>query len=714
LKSANPSISQQDINLSVAKYELTNSFYVPDSNKFTNQFSAIKEVGMTVSNYSLDSSKYWISNFEEISGGKKSEKIFTAQNLNDLRSDSFYISIAGYSTSDSSINMLENVFKQQISVSNSLSINKTVQGNYASVNYKKFAFKVTPSDFQDIKSLRIRLASLALFENESAYIQCSIWDNYNNSPNQKLITGSKVFYSTIKNNFDDIYFYVNYALTKGRTYWFVFESNTNPPNYDNFTNGLVSVSGTTVTGSINPANSTFVDFTKYQTNSFIGFGSSNNSDISSWYQISSIGSSNLLTITSSASSVTNQLYVIKYDLRLQIQEVTTPSSSNIATFDGYNWSLVAGTPYVIFYEKDEEIYGAFNRDFTNSSLVIPAPNNTRSNNTNYLLDEYWSVNSKNIFTPSVLSIYPRSFVSRVVGIAGTGSASTNLLFVKNENFDPMMLVGLGVTSANIASGTAITALQFDKSQNQYILSLSNNLSGTATSFYVGDNSNRYIKRANDIYIYIKYFVNGSLQNKYIKLDKSPTWITQWYKKSSWNYLELTSESISDLTSAHHKIDINSFSGLGQSYYYNGFSIGKFTTSSSIGATFDFRISTNGGINFYINDNANPYISSWKNTSATTFSTSYVATGSSQPIKLELHFNNYQNDHYLKLEWRKTGSTSWNAVDNSFYLDLIPEPVNIDVNKIQNITFMSVGRNLSDINDEYHGFPITDRIVIRNK
>ncbi len=714
LKSSNPNISQTDIDSAVSDYELTKSFYNPDSNKFTNQYSTIKEVGMTVSNFALDSSKYWISNYEEIAGGTQNSKIKTAKNVNDLRSDSFIISIAGYSTSDASINNLENIFKQQIAVSDSLSINQQQIGNYLSVNYNKFAFKITPIDFIDIKSFKIRLSSLALFLNNDAYIQCSIWDNYENLPNKKLITGSKVFYSSIKNIFEDTFFYVNYSLTKDRTYWFVFESNTNPPSYDTKTKGLVDVNGTAITGIYNPANNTYANFSIYQKYASIGFGSSVVTDISTWYEISSIGATNSLSVVSSAGNLSSQEYIIKYDLRLQISETSTPTINNSATYDGYSWTNVAGTPYVVFFEPDEEIYGGFNRSFDNTSLILPAPNSSRANNEDYLLDEFWSINSKNIFTPSVLSIYPRSMITRVVGVAVTGSASTNLLYVSDENFDPMLMVGLGITGNQISSGTAITDVYFDSAINQHLISLSSNLSGTANTVYVGDNTNRFIKRANDIHIYIKYNVNNNLQTKYIKLDKSPTWVTQWYRKSSWNYLELVTDNASDLTSATYNVDFKNFSGLGQTNYYNGYILGEFTTLSSIGVTYDFKVTTNGGVNFFINDEEKPSISNWKNTSLTSFTSSFVATGSSQPIKLELHFNNYQNDHQIKLEWRKTGTSIWNQLDSSFYQDNSIAPVNIDTNKIQNITFLSVGKSLSDINDEYLGFPITDKIVIRNK
>ena len=713
LKLANPNITQNEIQDKINDYELTKSFYTPDSSQYSNTFSSIKEIGMTVSNYALERSKYWISNYDEIVGANKDNKIFTAQNLLDLRSDSFVISIAGYSTSDSSVNSLENIYKQQIIITDATNINQTIIGGYKSVNYNKFAFKVSPNDYQDIKSLKIRLQSLAVCNNPDAYIQCSIWDDYNGLPNTKLITGSKVYYTQIKNIFDDIYFYVNYSFTKSRTYWFVFESNTNPPNYDEKTLGLVNVSGTAVSGIYNPAKNSLADFNRYQKYASIGFGSTVYSGISTWYEISSIGSSSSLTLSGSAGTSSNQNYVVKYDLRLQIQEAT-PSVNKMALYDGYTWSTSLGNPYVVFYGLDDEIYAGFNRDFSNSSLIMPAPNKTRENNTDYYVDEFWTVNNQKLFTPSQLYIYPRSFVSRVSAIGATGTSGTNLLYVNEENFDPIVLVGTAVTSSVLSSGTAITNLVYDSNSNLYKIYLNNNLSGSANTYYFGDNQNRFIKRANDIHLYLKYYVDNQLTTTYVKLDKSPTWITNWYKKSSWNYLELNTNEMCDTTSATYNLDFNNFSGLGQTNYFNGYATGNFTALSSIGATFDFKITTNGGVKLYINNEENPYISNWKNNSLTSFTTSYVATGSSQPIVLELQFNNYQNIHNLKLEWRKTGTSSWQDVSSSFYQDTALAPVLIDSNKIQNLSYLVVGKTLDEINDQYHGFPLTDKIVIRSK
>ena len=39
---------------------------------------------------------------------------------------------------------------------------------------------------------------------------------------------------------------------------------------------------------------------------------------------------------------------------------------------------------------------------------------------------------------------------------------------------------------------------------------------------------------------------------------------------------------------------------------------------------------------------------------------------------------------------------------------------IDSNKIQKITYLAAGKTLEEIDDQYNGFPITDKIVIRSK
>lgn len=712
LKISNPIITQAEIDDKVAEYELAKSFYTSDSSALPNLYNGIEEVGITVSDYTTGN-PHWFSNVESLYGTNQSSKFYTPNNINDLRSDSFLVCISGYGTADNSLNSIENIYKQQKPVDSSVGINVSTTAGTKNLSYQKIAFKIATQEKQDIKSFKLKLSKTSLWLNEDAYIQCSIYDNYNNLPSNKLCTGSKVYYKDIENILKDVYFYLNYSLTENRTYWIVLESNTVPPVYDQKTSGLISINNTSIAGLYNPANGTNADFDKYLPNAEIGFGSTKATDISNWYSIASIGSSVSMTVASTGTTLSNQNYVVRYKFNIAIQE-SSPSVENIATYDGYEWTYQTGTPYRIFFTNEEEIYASFNRDYDYSNLTMAPVNNTRQKN-DYLVDGFWSINSKDIFTPSLMRIYPRSFLSRFTGIAATGSSATNLINIYGQNFDDIVMIGMGVTSNVLSSGTAITNIIYDQTNYNYRVYLSSNLTGTGnTTFYFGNDSISYVKRTNDVHLYLKYYVNDTLTTSYYKLDKSPTWISYWYKKEDWNYNDLNTNDTWNLKSAHSKLDISNFSGLGQTNYFNGEIIGDFITKASIGTTFDFRITTNGGVKFIINEEESPYINKWKNNSLNSFTTSYVATGSSVPINLKLQFCNFENDHIIKAEWRKTGEVSWNDIDSSFYFEPDIAPILVDANKIKNLSYIVVGKTFDEINTPTLGLPETDKLILRNK
>lgn len=712
LKVENPGITQTQIDESVADYELTKSFYSPNSSSLPNKFNGIDEVGVTVSNYSADE-LYWISNIEEVYGATGDTKFYTPNNVYDLRSDSFLVCVSGYGTADNSINSIENIYKQQLQVESTVGINVTSTAGTKNLSYQKIAFKITSNEKQDIKSFKMKLSKTSLWLNEDAYLECSIYDSYDNLPSNKLCTGSRVFYKDIENVLKDHYFYINYSLTADRTYWIVLDSNTVPPIYDQKTEGLINVNDTSVEGIYNPVNNTQTNFEKYLVNSQIGIGATLASLVSSWYTITGVGSSSGITISSTGSTLVNQNYVIKYSFNIAIQE-SSPSQENIATYDGYNWTYQTGTPYRIFFSNEEEIYASFNRDYKNTNLNMAPANKTRANQ-NYLVDGFYSINNKDIFTPSLMRIYPRSLINRFTGIAATGSSGSNQINIYGQNFDNIVMIGMGVTSTSLSSGIAITNIIFDQSNNNYKVYLSGNASGTAnTTYYFGDNNSRLIKRANDIHLYLKYYVNDTLNTSYFKLDKSPTWIAHWYAKENWNYNDLNLIEKSNLISTHNKLDLNNFTGLGQTHFFNGEIEGDFISKSSIGSTFDFRITTNGGVKFYINNEESPYINQWKNDSSNSFTTSYVATGTSVAMNLKIQFCNNENDHTIKAEWRKTGESSWKDIDSSFYFEPDISPVLINANNIKNLSYIVVGKTLAEINTPTLGFPETDKFVLRNK
>jgi hypothetical protein len=90
------------------------------------------------------------------------------------------------------------------------------------------------------------------------------------------------------------------------TYWLVFNFNAFPEIYDTNTTGLVNVTLAAVQGVYDYDLQTNTNFTKYNTGSAIGFGSTTPSSISSWYTISNISSSSQLTLSTSSTTLTKQ------------------------------------------------------------------------------------------------------------------------------------------------------------------------------------------------------------------------------------------------------------------------------------------------------------------------------------------------------------------------------------------------------------------------
>ena len=96
--------------------------------------------------------------------------------------------------------------------------------------------------------------------------------------------------------------------------------------YDKYTTGTASVSGTAVTGT----------GTAWTTNRIpvgcrIGFGSTNPSDISTWYEISAIGSNTGITLTTTGGTISDGPYVIE-DLRAVLSMTNGTTATNGGLF----------------------------------------------------------------------------------------------------------------------------------------------------------------------------------------------------------------------------------------------------------------------------------------------------------------------------------------------------------------------------------------------
>ena len=98
-----------------------------------------------------------------------------------------------------------------------------------------------------------------------------------------------------------------------------------------------------------------------------------------------------MVVSGAGITLNKQLYSIKYDYLIGIEESTSiGASTNMAYYSGTAWSADNGTAYINFYSNEVDIYGAFNREFDNSTIMLPSSNKYRESKPKYFVNEHWS------------------------------------------------------------------------------------------------------------------------------------------------------------------------------------------------------------------------------------------------------------------------------------------------------------------------------------
>lgn len=712
-------LSKDEINNYKTGFGYTDSFYTVDSSKPSDNYSGIDELGVTISDYTYLADPYWLDNTKFLYGDLNTNNINNAKHINDLRNDSFVIGLSGYGTNDSSINLFENYKDQQLISNLSSSINKFSQLGLQKIQNNKIAIRISCDVTQEVKSVRIKLRKTSDYINKNAEIKCYLYSNLNDSPNEKLASGTSILLKNIDNKLKGYDFYIDYKLFENKIYWLVLETTTLPPTYDPYVNGLINISNGDVTGIYNITNNTFANFSRYLPGAEIGYGSTSGTAITTWYAISSVGSSTQMSIASIGQTVTRQFYSVRYSFDLGIVESSSVgASTNLAIYNtGTGWSSYEGTASIEFYKPDSNVYGGFNKDFTTSNLTLSGPNRYRETD-NYFVDGFVSFNSVNLPANQNLTIYPRSVAIKKFEMIGTGSSATNKVSIGATNYNPKTMIGLGISqSYYFAAGTSITDIQYNLDTNAYDIYLSSNVLNNLSDKIVGigSSSNVFVKRANDINVIINYKANGSLGSTTIILAKSPSWITKLYKKNRYTYTDLDKTAISDLIDITDDLRLSKISISDQYKYLNGYAVGDFIPNSGLGKSFEFKFVSAYGLRVFVNDESAPYINQWKADSSTGATFQYNISNVSDPIKLEVQFNNFTSSTGATVLgfWRKKGTTAWLNFDSSFYYDAGNTPVTIGSTYITNITFVNVAKNASELQSQTFGSPTGDRIVIRS-
>lgn len=723
LKSTNPSISDTQIAQAKVGFGYTDSFLVIDTNKPSEKFNGIDYLGVTVSNYSLNTTRYWIDNTRALYNLSSISDIKKPVSYLDIYNDSFIIAGSGNSISDGNSNLIENLGAQKVKVD---SISNITQLGTQEILNSKIAIRVTSLANNKIKGFRVKLNKTSDYVNSNSTITSELWSNKNNLPYNQLSLGSKIYMKNIASELSDYDFNLEYSLFKNKVYWIILNISNLPPTYDPFVKGSINIDDTIVTGVYNPVNNTYANFDRYNKGAKLGIGSTNGDLISNWYEISSIGSSTNMTVAATGQTLYKQNYSIQYTFGIGITESSaTGASTNLAKYSASTgWTSYEGSAFIECFKPDLDIYGGFNRDFTDSTNILPEPNKYRESGTSYVVDEYWSFNNQELFAPDYFYIYPRSIKLQQRFISASGTAGTNYFSIDQDNYNENILVGTGVSlTTYLASGTSITSIKYNLSTQKYDVFLSTNLISnfTNTNVGIGTEHTIYAKRANDIFVNIKFDAISGIASTTITLPNSAVWDTKFYSRNKFNYSQLDKTIKADYISATHNLNYENYSVDSDYSYFNGYAIGNFTVISSLGSTFDFKFASSYGLRVYVNDSTAASIDKWKivgGTGYTEYSFTHNLSGAGGTVKFEVQFNNNSNiagcGQTLIGYWRKSSTSTWQVIDNSFYQDSGVSPILVSSDKIRKILFMSVGKNISDISSSTNGMPPGDRLVFRSK
>jgi len=715
-----------DVNEALANYQ--GDFITIDLNHYPEQWVALKEIGMTTSKYTFDTNPYYQINYYALIGGDgKSQGIQTADDYypytaGDVKADSFTIATKGLSIVDDSINVIENIHNQQASIGSTYGLNQTTSSTGIAITQPTFGIKINPSLDSSSQSFKLRMSNTIPFLS-TGILDVELYSSSasGNTPDKIIKGGSGIALTSISSSMSEYSFGLSANLSANTNYWLVFNSNQELRTYATDTSGTVACSGTNVTG-------TGTTFTNYIKNSEIGFGSTNPSNITDWYTISSINSNTSLTLTSSPGTLSAGTdYVIKHQLKLW--GASTGSSTLSLRDKDNNWGYITGRPYINFFVPSAEILGTFNRTDYSLNSTLPPPNKQREKNPVYNIESYVSFTSKTLNPPQLLQLYPRAFYGGLTKqTTGTVSVSTTSVTASgNSSF--LLFTGqdiqIGFGSRNHIDITTWYDVASINSANSLTLSTSAS-SQTNVEYAIRFKPEwHWAKYSRDIYVYIKYYAKNTLKENFITLNKSPYWQTWWFL-SDVNTIDDINQNIelekpADETIVTSALNFSGYNVNNTTEYLQAKSKGVFYPQTT--DSYDFRFYSSYGIKIFVNESLTPEISNLTNTDSSYANTFTLSLVSDELLTLEiLHthktntLNSTAHPQVLLGEWKLSSDSTWNAIDSSFYQDATPEPVDIDPDgePIDRIVFLTVGKTLSEISTPTHGAPPGDRIVFRSK
>lgn len=224
---------------------------------------------------------------------------------------------------------------------------------------------------------------------------------------------------------------------------------------DNYTTGTVGVSGTAVTGSGTAWN------TGLSVGSRIGFGSTDPQQITTWYQISAIGSDTSITLTSSAGTISSGTPYVIQDLMI-VQATTNATVTNGGLF------VTKGLRY---------------EDFQNPATAIPA-----ATTVDKIKATYWLRDAATITNTAIggCALGDKDSWTQQYVYSTDGAASSLRIFRYNIRAPLTLTAGAANLSGSdiVITGTQAVTGNISQANNGRIAALSHGAGSGVPSLYL--------------------------------------------------------------------------------------------------------------------------------------------------------------------------------------------------------------------------------------
>ena len=219
---------------------------------------------------------------------------------------------------------------------------------------------------------------------------------------------------------------------------------------------------------------------------------------------------------------------------------------------------------------------------------------------------------------------------------------------------------------------------------------------------------RYAKFSNDIHVCVKYSVDGIIKTLLHTFNSSPSWRAQWWKKSSLDYNNLDTSISPTTDEIITSINYTNFTLDGQNENINTRIEGVFTPIYN--ESYTLSVTSSQGVRVYINDVL--VLDEWLNDSLNTFNYVMGLLSNTTPQRIVVEHFHSTGSQRLQIRWQSSSQTLA-EIGPSTSVDPTPAPLIIDSDKIQRITYLSVGKEMPDITTPTNGAPPGDKIVIRS-